>query len=41
MIKGLILIAIGDNILACNFFDEAIKLGYIDSKKYQKQFCDI
>lgn len=41
MIKGLILVAIGDNILACDFFDEAIKLGNINSEKYQRQFCDI
>lgn len=39
MIKGLILTALGDNLLACDFFSEAIKFGYIDSKKYQKQFC--
>ena len=39
MIKGLILVALGDNLLACDFFSEAIKMGNIDSEKYQKQFC--
>ena len=39
MIKGLILIALGDNLLACDFFNESIKFGNIESEKYQKQFC--
>lgn len=40
MIKGLILIALGDNLLACDFFNESIKFGNIESEKYQKQFCE-
>lgn len=40
MIKGLILVAIGDNILACEYFRSSLNKGTTQSKKYLNNYCE-